>query len=687
MSKKKGSNDNVRVMVRVRPFNQKEINEVGGIPECTLAVNSDTILTCTAPEADGTNREDSFPFDHVFWSLPQDQVKSPVAIAGQEDVYKGVGVPQLESMFDGFNGCIFAYGQTSSGKTHSMMGYPGHGRGITPRLCEELFLRIEDFKQSKPNTTYEVKVSFLEIYNEKVQDLLSKKREDLKIAHDPQRGPVVRGLIERKVTTWEEVEKTLDSGMDNRSTAATAMNDKSSRSHAVVVLAVDMEDNLGTAMGKKITRPRRARSNLVDLAGSEKVGKSKVEGTGLKEAIGINASLTCLGRVIDGLVDGHSHIPYRDSVLTSLLADSLGGNSRTTMLAALSPAAINYEETMSTLRYAARARKIVNVVRVNEDPTATLIRELQEQLSKMRESVMSGDVEGLQGIIGTDGPITANVMAQKTEELETVINEIRAMEAKEKAEEEVREQKWQAEREQIEERHNAELREIQELRDNLRKQKEELGQRAEVLQKDLKQKQRGLILNRMQGLTRLAAAKLKAEEHDQEKKNLQREMIVNRMRSASEKKKYKEMIDSAKGVKAVAEEWESKAQELEDELREAQEQIRALEDQKMVGAAAARPGHVGRHPYATDGAITYRPAPNMAPLPFPKCDDCKTRDAEVQCPQCNGAVLCNVCNRRRHTMMVEQRLQVQQLRGAALSPNRELNVGRIAQRMVSPGHY
>lgn len=540
-----------------------------------------------------------------------------------------------------------------------MMGWPGHGRGVTPRLCEELFVRIESAKEMRKNTTYEVKLSFLEIYNEKVQDLLSRKREDLKIIHDPKMGPIVKNLSERTVTCWDDVDRCLAVGMEHRTTAATAMNDRSSRSHAVVVIAMEMVDTFGQVGNKTISRPRRSRANLVDLAGSEKVSKSKVEGTNLKEAIGINQSLTCLGRVIDGLVEQHSHIPYRDSVLTSLLADSLGGNSRTTMLAALSPAAINYDETLSTLRYASRARKIVNVVRVNEDPTTTLIRELQEQLARMRESVLNGDVDGLQQMLGSDTPITAGIMAQKAQELETVINQIQALEEKERIEEEVREQKWQAEREVIEARHNAELEEIQKLRDSLRQQKEELAARAEVLQKDVKTKQRGLILNRMQGLTRLAAAKLKAQEHDEQKKNLQREMIVNRLRSNSEKKRYKNMIDQAKDVKAQAEHWERRTAELEAELRAAQQQVKELEERKRG------PGGRG----GGKGGFGGRGQPGQ-PQPFPKCDDCKVRDADVQCPQCNNALLCIGCNDRRHRLMEEERARAQQIRGAALSPAR-----------------
>jgi|UniRef100_A0A7S4FYE6 kinesin family protein 1 len=590
---KKAANDNVRVMVRVRPFNSKEINENGGqIPFCTVEVNSETVITSKPPPGEAGN-EHSFPFDHIFWSLPADQMPAPVPFADQPDVYNIVGVPQLDSMFDGYNGCIFAYGQTSSGKSHSMMGYEGKGRGVSPRMCEEMFARIEEAKEAKKNTTYSVKVAMLQIYNEQVQDLLKKGGPNLKIVNDPQKGPTVRGLIEKDVHSWDEVNQILDQGIANRSVAATAMNATSSRAHTVIQLSLDMVDELGQVGAKKISRPRRSRANLVDLAGSEKISKSKVEGANLKEAIGINQSLTCLGRVIDHLVDGKPHIPYRDSVLTTLLADSLGGNSRTTMLAALSPAAINYDETVSTLRYASRARKIVNQVKVNEDPTAALIRELQEELAKMKQSVLTGDVDTLQQIMGTDQPISAANMAAKTQELETVIEQIAALEQKEQEEEEKREQQWISERSELEARHNEELAEIEGMRAQLEQQKVQLEEQQQQLQANLKVKQRGVIMNRMQGLTRLAAAQQKAAEHDETKKDLQREMIVNRLRTSSEKQKYKQAIDEARAVQRNAATDEERCRNLEQELEAARAYIAQLEIRKFGPQGKAGKGGGG----------------------------------------------------------------------------------------------
>ena len=423
-----------------------------------------------------------------------------------------------------------------------MMGYAGKGRGVNPLLCEEMFARIAAHGEKpvvpgQTLTTYAVKVSFLEIYNEKVQDLLlgKGKGSNLKIIQDPKRGPVVKDLSEHVVTTWEQVEKLLDKGMETRSVAATAMNDTSSRSHAVVQLSLDMEDSLGSVGGKKIARPRRARANLVDLAGSEKVSKSKVEGAGLKEAIGINQSLTCLGRVIDGLIDGKTHVPYRDSVLTCLLSDSLGGNSRTTMLAALSPAAINYEETMSTLRYAARARKIVNKVKVNEDPAAALIRELQEELGKMKQSVVNGDIEGLRLALGTGGGDIGDLtgaIATRSEEIEEMVAKVQMLEAKEEEADTHRAEQWAVQRQEIEEKHATELDAIRLEQEELGRAKRALEEEQGRLQGEVDQKRQVIMLDRLRQGGQVTKARQQAvqsqQDTDARSKKLKRDMLFNR---------------------------------------------------------------------------------------------------------------------------------------------------------------
>jgi hypothetical protein len=625
-------------MVRVRPFNKKEIAEVGGIPVCTLACHSDTMISCIDPS--NPEVENVFPFDGVFWSMPDDQVKAAIPFADQQDVYKLVGVPQLDSMFEGYNGCIFAYGQTSSGKTHSMMGYEGHGRGITPRLCEELFMRIK-YKSETPDdlkrTSYVVKVSFLEIYNEKVQDLLAKKGADLKIVHDPLKGPVVKGLSEHAVRTWDDVNQLLTRGMETRTTAATAMNDTSSRSHAVVQISLDMEDSLGVVGGKSITRPRRSRANLVDLAGSEKVSKSKVEGANLKEAIGINQSLTCLGRVIDGLVENKPHIPYRDSVLTCLLADSLGGNSRTSMLAALSPAAINYDETLSTLRYASRARKIVNKVKINEDPAAALIRELQDEMARLKMGLAGGEGQRL-----ADGTIlTQAVVAERTAEVQEALAKLNELQTREEAAEQKREEKWRAERERINEKHAQEMENLRLEQEQLEQQKHELEARHQTLKQDLDQKRKMQMVDMFKHRTQISTEKVKKDATIEQAKRLKSELIKQRFQIAGQKARLQEMEDVGRNLEAN----KRRAQSLETELVAAKKRLDWLE----------------LHPtkeYDPADATDPRNPTHMAGMPVgeetvydgPLCDMCQEQPAQYRCmqPPCSGDVYCVWCDANQH---------------------------------------
>eukprot|EP00993_Chasmostoma_nieuportense_P007690 NODE_953_length_1746_cov_2.918468_g893_i0.p1 GENE.NODE_953_length_1746_cov_2.918468_g893_i0~~NODE_953_length_1746_cov_2.918468_g893_i0.p1 ORF type:complete len:421 (+),score=126.46 NODE_953_length_1746_cov_2.918468_g893_i0:372-1634(+) len=393
-----------------------------------------------------------------------------------------------------------------------MMGYEGQDRGITPRLCEALFEEIDlreegtaDLQCShgtRKKVTHSVTISFLEIYNEKVLDLLAHRRrghshdQALPVMTDPVLGPVVKGLSLIRVNTWEEVEANFDRGQENRSTAATAMNDRSSRSHAVVQLNLLQTETVGVVAGKELNKDRRSRMNLVDLAGSEKVAKSKVVGANLKEAIGINQSLTCLGRVIDHLIEFKPHIPYRDSMLTSLLSDSLGGNSRTTMLAALSPAAINFEETLSTLRYASRARKIVNVVKVNEDPSAALIRELQEELAKMKEAGggISGSPAGQSNALETEQLIMALQQRENEEQLKMSEREVQ----------------WAEEKQAVEQAHSKELENMKVTQYELLEQQQALKERHNELQEDVQGRRRAAVLEKFGYAARISAAQTQA---------------------------------------------------------------------------------------------------------------------------------------------------------------------------------
>ena len=283
----------------------------------------------------------------------------------------------MESVIKGYNGTIFAYGQTGCGKTHTMLGVPGDAnlRGIIPNCFAHIFGFIDEKNQGMK---FLVRCSYLEIYNEEIHDLLieqghlapGQQQKKLELKEDPQKGVFVKDLTCIIVKSIPEIERAMEFGTLNRRTAATAMNQDSSRSHSLFSIYIETAEDI-----KGEQRIKAGKLNLVDLAGSERSSKTGATGQTLKEGIKINLSLTALGNVISSLVDGKSsHIPYRDSKLTRLLQDSLGGNTKTVMIAACSPADYNYEETLSTLRYAARAKAIKNKPKVNEDPKDALLK-------------------------------------------------------------------------------------------------------------------------------------------------------------------------------------------------------------------------------------------------------------------------------------------------------------------------
>ncbi|XP_034553277.1 kinesin-like protein KIF13A isoform X3 [Notolabrus celidotus] len=378
------SDTKVKVAVRVRPMNRREI-ELN--TKCVVDMeDNQTVLHPPPSNAKGENsRKQSkvFAFDHCFWSIDESNVPK---YAGQEVVFKCLGEGILENAFQGYNACIFAYGQTGSGKSFSMMGN-GEQPGLIPRLCCSLFERVH--REENESHTFKVEVSFMEIYNEKVRDLLDPKgsRQSLKVREHKVLGPYVDGLSQLAVTSFEDIEVLMSEGNKSRTVAATNMNEESSRSHAVfsIIVTQTLYDLRSGNSGEKVSK-----MSLVDLAGSERVSKTGAAGERLKEGSNINKSLTTLGCVISALADQSAgkgkakFVPYRDSVLTWLLKDNLGGNSKTAMIATVSPAADNYEETLSTLRYADRAKRIVNHAVVNEDPNARIIRELREEVEKLK---------------------------------------------------------------------------------------------------------------------------------------------------------------------------------------------------------------------------------------------------------------------------------------------------------------
>ncbi|KAF7118250.1 hypothetical protein CNMCM5793_007656 [Aspergillus hiratsukae] len=338
----------------------------------------------------------AFAFDRSYWSFD----KNAPNYAGQDNLFADLGVPLLDNAFGGYNNCIFAYGQTGSGKSYSMMGY-GKEYGVIPRICQEMFQRISKMQEDK-NLNCTVEVSYLEIYNERVRDLLNPSNKgNLKVREHPSTGPYVEDLAKLAVRSFEEIDHLMDEGNKARTVAATNMNETSSRSHAVFTLTLtqkrhDAETSMDT---EKVSR-----ISLVDLAGSERANSTGATGARLKEGAEINRSLSTLGRVIAALADvsagkkkNASMVPYRDSVLTWLLKDSLGGNSMTAMIAAISPADINFDETLSTLRYADSAKRIKNHAVVNEDPNARMIRELKEELAQLRAKLGGGATTGAGG--------------------------------------------------------------------------------------------------------------------------------------------------------------------------------------------------------------------------------------------------------------------------------------------------
>ncbi|XP_037397200.1 kinesin-like protein KIF1B isoform X11 [Pygocentrus nattereri] len=374
------SGASVKVAVRVRPFNSRETSKES---KCIIQMqgNSTTILNPKNPK----ESPKSFSFDYSYWShtSPDDP-----SFASQSRVYNDIGKEMLQHAFEGYNVCIFAYGQTGAGKSYTMMGKQEEGQeGIIPQLCEELFEKIND--NNNEEISYSVEVAYMEIYCERVRDLLNPKNKgNLRVREHPLLGPYVEDLSKLAVTSYTDIADLMDAGNKARTVAATNMNETSSRSHAVFTIVFtqrrhDSETDLSTEKVSKIS--------LVDLAGSERADSTGAKGTRLKEGANINKSLTTLGKVISALAEVSKKkkktdfIPYRDSVLTWLLRENLGGNSRTAMVAALSPADINYDETLSTLRYADRAKQIKCNAVINEDPNAKLVRELKDEVTRLKE--------------------------------------------------------------------------------------------------------------------------------------------------------------------------------------------------------------------------------------------------------------------------------------------------------------
>lgn len=375
--------NSIRVAVRIRPFSAKELGE-GGLAEMVLDIVETTVISKGVDRYGHDSdyvKSKQFTFDSVFNSTDPGMEEG-----SQAQVFQELGVPILENALDAYNGCIMAYGQTGSGKSYSVLGDPASEKeqGLLPRACECLFEMISKQKQDveKAGTPLQTAVlaSYLEIYQEKMYDLLVNNRTDLQVRLHPTLGPHVPGLIQSPVSNSKEVRELLDFGAKNRAVGATSMNASSSRSHAVFTLDIRLSYSGAQA------RDLQSRIHFVDLAGSEKQKKTHASGERLQEGIAINQSLSALSRVIQALAGtaGSGILPvFRESKLTLLLKDALSGNSRTVLLACISPACANFEESISTLEFAARCKLIKTNAKKNEQDK----RQLMETLSKEKQEI------------------------------------------------------------------------------------------------------------------------------------------------------------------------------------------------------------------------------------------------------------------------------------------------------------
>ena len=438
-----GESSNVKVICRVRPFASREL-AIDGATKSIVMFDGDTVRVLDHER--NYQEKEAFSFDHAFWSMPESQGQvSPNTFADQATVFAVTGAPAVENAMAGFHNTIFAYGQTGSGKTYTMLG-SDTDEGIAPRVVRRLFAAIAEQQAARiaERVEYRVELSFLEIYNEKVKDLLAKaerqqqaaaikqQKKDIaaeaaanlalanaapgspagsfasqpssiaasatplsmseytecRVRHHPEKGTFVEGLLRLEIVDEAQCLAAIKGGMEHRAVTATLMNDTSSRSHAIFQICLTQKMPLkGTTRVSQI--------NLVDLAGSERIKMSGVTGKALDEAKNINLSLSTLRRVIDVLIDNSklkkgqrpSVPPFRESLLTWVLSDSLGGNSKTVMVAAISPFVGNLEDTLGTLRYALKAKAIVCHARVNEEKTAAVVHQLRSEMEELRRQL------------------------------------------------------------------------------------------------------------------------------------------------------------------------------------------------------------------------------------------------------------------------------------------------------------
>ncbi|KPM04889.1 kinesin-like protein KIF3C-like protein [Sarcoptes scabiei] len=424
--------ESVKVVVRCRPLLEQEKtlsnrnNHQGSL--CVVEVNCERgTIQLTKPS--NNSFSNGFISSSSSSSQPDIKIYTFDSVyddrSTQEEIYVDVCHPLVESVLNGFNGTIFAYGQTGTGKTYTMEG-TADDPGIIPRSFIHIFSHISNSSHKQ----FLVRSSYLEIYQEEIRDLLSPVPHKILELHErPDIGVYVKDLSSFVCKNISEIERVMAKGRHNRSIGETNMNDRSSRSHAIFVITIEHieQDEFGNE------HVRVGKLNLVDLAGSERQIKTKAVGQRQKEAIKINLSLSALGNVISALVDGRStHVPYRDSKLTRLLQDSLGGNSHTVMLANIGPSAYNYEETLITVRYANRAKNIKNKPHINENPKDALLKEFQIEIQRLRKQLEEKRMRKFlkSGTIRSDQSVNNQTESIDTETVKKLQAKINAMESK-----------------------------------------------------------------------------------------------------------------------------------------------------------------------------------------------------------------------------------------------------------------
>eukprot|EP00347_Sterkiella_histriomuscorum_P009215 403342083 len=504
MQKKSKESESVKVCIRCRPLSSNEMNQGHTVVvECKISGE----IFVKRPYADEPPKQ--FTFDSAFdWN------------SSQQAIYEDTSSSIISNVLEGYNGTIFAYGQTGTGKTHTMTGIEDDHkqRGIIPRAFEDVFKGVQS---DSVKTQFLIRASYLEIYNEECRDLLSKNpKKKLELHEKPDSGVYVKDLSYFAVKDVSEIREVMHIGQKNRSVRETMMNAASSRSHSLFTITVERSE-VGADGQPHI---RVGKLNMVDLAGSERLSKTGAVGDGAKEAAKINLSLSTLCHVISALTDPKAtYIPYRESKLTRLLQDSLGGNTKTVMIANVGPADYNYDETLNTLRYASRAKNIQNKPRINEDPKDALLREYQDEVSKLRQqlaAIQSGadpsELMKKHGIIGKQViEVEKKIFVEDKEKM-------REFEEKLQQEKDDIRRKTEEEKQRIMQEKSMREEEKQKLLEELQKREQE-QEKAKTKQQKLIQKLKKMEEKMIAGSQVMEVAKKQQKELMKTKKELEKE--------------------------------------------------------------------------------------------------------------------------------------------------------------------